>query len=286
MNFLTQSSEALYDVGRFDESMQDAQAALTLLNQGSWPDSSLNALKLTRAEALHNQAAGFRTTGQLSKSAESYNAALKLVPAASAKDMDPGFAHIYVLSQFGLGEVEFQSLALSSAATRFQAALDFANARGLDTDDVHWWRALAYEGLGLSQWDNNEAVKWFSKAADEVQWLKGKSKDRGNPQWKRLFADITYRWGYAADQLNQYDAAVKLFAESQADAEDLVTRDPDNRDWQLMLLQARRGIGQIHYDQGEVSEAQTLLGQVEKGAKELNDDSASLDSRCGPPLFH
>jgi tetratricopeptide (TPR) repeat protein len=269
VNFLTRASEALYDVGRFDESLADTQSALAVLDQESWPASSRDSVRLMRAEALHNQAAGFLATGQLSKAAASYNDALNLLPKASAADLGPGFAHVYVLSQFGLGEVELQSLAQISAAPHFQAALDFANARKGETDDVHWWKALAYEGLALSQWDDAEAEKWYAKASDEAQRLI--ARDPGNPRWKRLFADIAYRRGFAATGLNQYDKAMSLFEQSQAAAGELVERDPDNRDWQLVMLQAQRGLGVDHYDLGEWTPAQSILEQAEKTAKTLNE---------------
>ncbi len=267
--FLTQSSEALYDVGRFEEGLKDAQAALAVLDQESWPASLQGNVQLMRAEALHNQAAGYLATGQLSKAAASYNEALKLVPAASAKDLDPDFAHIYVLSKFGLGEVELQSLALASAAPYFQEALAFASARKPETDDVHWWKALAFEGLALSQWDNREAEKWYSRAADEVQGLK--ARDPRNPRWKRLYADIEYRWGYTADQLKQYDTAKSLFAESQAAARELVIRDPDNWGWLLMLMQAECGLGKVHLDVREMKDAQSALEDAETIAEVLNE---------------
>jgi tetratricopeptide (TPR) repeat protein len=271
--FLTQASESLYDVGRYEEGLKDAQAALAALDQASWPQSSLDAVRLMRAEALHNQAAGFVAMGRPSQAAASYNQALKLVPDTSPENMDPNFAHIYVLSQFGLGEVELEKLAFASAIPHFQAALDFASARKPKSDEekneVHWWKVLAYQGLALSQWDGREQEKWYSKGNDELMELM--KQDAFNPRWKRQFADLYYRWGFAESSLNRYDQALLLYGQAQTAAQNLVARDPNNRDWQLMLVQTQRGMGLTHYDLGEWDTAQSSLEPAEKTAKALNE---------------
>jgi tetratricopeptide (TPR) repeat protein len=271
--FLAKAADALYQIGHFEEGLKDAQSALELLKGFTTSESANGLVQLTLAEALYQEGFGLLSTGQIDRSKRDFENATSLAASLQNSDLKLDMGRVYVLSQIGLGQAESQSLAYDKALLHFKDAMNSIDASSGGADEALSWKVSALIGTGSSQWDDKQAQNWFGKASDILRPIA--ARDGGNPQWKRMSAELAYDQGFAALRLGQYDTAKGYFEQSETAAEDLYKRDSENLMWRLIRVRSWRGLGLIHYFLGEWDLAQSLLNQSEQFTKELSDTQQS-----------
>ncbi|MGA7783445.1 MAG: hypothetical protein WB997_02265, partial [Candidatus Acidiferrales bacterium] len=271
--FLAKAADALYQMGHFEEGIKDAQSALTLLKTLTPPESSNPLVQLTLAESEYQEGFGLLATGQIGRSKQDFDSAGSLTASPSNPEVKLDMIRVSVLSKIGLGQAESQGLAYDQAILHFKDAMDSVDKNGGETDDSLSWKVKALIGTASSQWDDNQALSWYGKASDILRPIA--ARDSGNPQWKRMSAELAYDQGFSAMRLGQYDTAKNYFEQAQTASDDLYNRDADNLLWRLIRVRSWRGLGLIHYYLGEWDLAQSLLNQAEQSAKELTEAQPS-----------
>jgi tetratricopeptide (TPR) repeat protein len=277
--FLAQAAGALYQVGHYDEGLKYANRAMDLVRGNGKPGDSQDRLLLTRAEALYARGAGLLATGRLGEARQCFEEAVKLSAGTPEPDSKQDMARVFVLSHIGLGEVAAEGYRYGEARDHYERVLNFIKQSGSNADeDRYWedlyWQVLAMRGLSLCQTDDLKAQPYITQANDVVRRLM--THDPGNVRWKSLFTEISYYQGFAAAfRLDQYDIAKNFLEQSKSAGEDLCQRDSENREWRLNLARILRGLGLVHFYQGELAPAEKLLKQGEESARELNGQQPS-----------
>lgn len=104
-----------------------------------------------------------------------------------------------------------------------------------------------------------QATKIFGLAESDTRILNQATTK--SPEQVYDHAQSVFWLGYVAWQKNDFSEAEKWFSEYLALSKELVTVDPDNRDWQLELLYAYSNLGNLHQKQGRYSLAEEYLLQ-------------------------
>jgi tetratricopeptide (TPR) repeat protein len=281
--FLARAADALYQIGHFKEGLAAAQSALTLL-KGLKPSESSNPLvQITLADSEYQEGLGLLATGKIDQSKKDFESAAGLTTSPNNPEVKLDMIRVSVLSKIALGQAESQGLAYDQANLHFKDAMDLidhfkdvlksVDKNGGGTDDPLSWKVWALIGTATSQWDDNQALNWYGKASDIIRPIE--ARDSGNPQWKRVSAELAYDQGFSAMRLGQYDAAKNYYEKAESDSEILHNRDADNLLWRLIRVKSWRGLGLIHYYLGEWDLAQSLLNQAQQSAEELAGDQPS-----------
>ncbi|HEV3221085.1 MAG TPA: AAA family ATPase [Candidatus Acidoferrales bacterium] len=271
-NFLTQAAEAYYQVGQYDDGLTEARAALDLIKQLGTAEPQTDPMRLLRAEAIYEEGSGLLTQGQIDPAKNDFTSAIGLTSSITDPNLKRDMTRVYVLSQIGIGQAEVHSLSYEKALPHFNDAIQHIDTN-LSTDDIHYkdealtLRVEALVGGGSSQWNEAQALEWYTKASSALS----RAGDLNNPRWKRIASEVAYFQGFSSLRLAKYEDAKESFSQAIVGAEDLCNRDPDNLLWQLDLLQAQRGLGLVYEDRGELDLSQENLDKALKLAKELNE---------------
>lgn len=296
--FLTKAADSFFEIGHVEEGLADANAALEILDHSGIQGTD-DAARLLLVEARYEKGAGLLATGKVSAAKSSFENALKMVKPIPNSDVKRDFARVYVLSQVGLGEAEIQEFKLTSADAHFRDALDFATTYGSEADEILSWQVRALQGRGMSQWNDEEAGKFYDRAADILGTAASAGNrnsltahDPGNPRWKMMVTDLTYWQGWSLLRMGRYEAAKRYLEDSETEARELCSRDcssaldpreqasigkanDENWQWRLLLLQAWKGLGLARYNLREWDSSQSVLQQADTIAEELNQRQPS-----------
>lgn len=271
--FMANAADALYQAGRFEEGLKLSSEGLGYLPSSGAPASSDEQMKLARAEFLYEEGSGSLAAGKIEDATTDFNEASIMVSSLPNWDSKPEASRVFILSQIGLGERFSDPCTLSDGMKHFQNAFDHAraldrpNGSAADRGEASLLEIRALLELGSNQSDSTQSQTWYSQAEAILQSApKGQASD---PRWETLSGDLAYDRGSTARELGQYESAISLYGQAIASFGELIDRDPDNWQWQLMLARSRRGLGLTYRSLHEWDIAQSLLSQAEDSATKL-----------------
>ena len=277
--FMANAADALYDAGHYEEGLKLSSQAFSLLQTLGSPGSS-DEMKLARAEILYEEGRGSLSAGKLNDATNNFTQALSIISSMPNWDSRLETARVSILSHIDLGQRYSDPCTLPEGMKHFQTAFDQAQALGravngspTDRDEATFLQIKALLELGSNQWDPTQGQTWYSQA--EVSLQNAPKEYANDPRWETPSGELALDRANTARDLSQYDSAISLYGQAIATFGQLINRDPDNWQWQLMLARSRRGLGLTYRSLHEWDLAQSLLNQAEESAIELSNKQST-----------